>query len=62
MWRFNVDSHTWTHLSGNRTRNTYANYDVAYIGGLHDHTMQSYGDLIYVFGGRGYTGTNYGIF
>lgn len=51
----------WTHLSGNQTKNTPTYINTQSPGGLYHHTMAIDNDFIYIFGGEGYSGLDFGI-
>lgn len=61
MWSYSISENTWTHLSGNRSKNVNADYILSYPGGVQKHAMSITLDHIYVFGGDGYIPDTPGI-
>lgn len=62
MWKYDLVSGSWMHMSGNQTTNTRSYFSV-YPGGVQNHeiVMDGTDSYIYLFGGEGYDTTGQGI-
>lgn len=59
LWKYDLATNTWIFITGGQSVDEISNYVFPYPGGLDKHAMviDSSGDHLYIFGGRGFGGT-----